>query len=381
MCKKEQAKDMTEFNKTTFVDMNDDCIAEVLRRLPILDLAAMVEVNKRTSAIANDVFKRLRASNLFTFEMPNAGDIKAAKYLVDITSAFGEHLENIAIFGCKTHKSCISKKTMLSIIEKNCGPSLKKLCLEKMHIDSATLTYLPKILQNVRHVKVVKCSREKNLNADDELIARCPILRFLKSSTLHSLEYATEDPAAVKTISIILYGDTKAEELLPYYELKNLKKVFVHDFRELWEIYLEFGHTIFFGYSDDEVDKVLKNFVDNICENNNLDSFGIFSNHFGRDVCKAIARMTNIKDLKLVTGRGEAAHIVDILCSGLVNLETLFLYGFFENMAHNFVEKLPKLQSLYIKTLRSIEEIFFPERCGRKFIEARKTAIKSSECN
>lgn len=53
-----------------FVEMNEDCIEEILRRLPIADIEAMAMVNQRISFIAKDLFRRIHGDNLLTCKTP-----------------------------------------------------------------------------------------------------------------------------------------------------------------------------------------------------------------------------------------------------------------------------------------------------------------------
>lgn len=47
----------------TFNDLNDDCIEELLRRLPTKEIAKMSMVNVRINTLSKNLFKRLRSSN------------------------------------------------------------------------------------------------------------------------------------------------------------------------------------------------------------------------------------------------------------------------------------------------------------------------------
>lgn len=59
---------ITRTSKTNLNDLNDDCIEELLRRLPAVELCKFTILNKRFKAIAEDMFKRLYSCKTITFK-------------------------------------------------------------------------------------------------------------------------------------------------------------------------------------------------------------------------------------------------------------------------------------------------------------------------
>lgn len=59
---------ITRKSKTCFTDLNDDCIEEILRRLPAVELCKFTILNKRLKLIAEEMFKRLYSVKTITFK-------------------------------------------------------------------------------------------------------------------------------------------------------------------------------------------------------------------------------------------------------------------------------------------------------------------------
>lgn len=59
---------VTRKPKTNFNDLNDDCIEEILRRLPAVELCKFTILNKRLKTIAEEMFKRLYSIKTITFK-------------------------------------------------------------------------------------------------------------------------------------------------------------------------------------------------------------------------------------------------------------------------------------------------------------------------
>lgn len=59
---------ITRKSKTCFTDLNDDCIEEILRRLPAVELCKFTILNKRLKFIAEEMFKRLYSVKTITFK-------------------------------------------------------------------------------------------------------------------------------------------------------------------------------------------------------------------------------------------------------------------------------------------------------------------------
>lgn len=66
--KVKQPTRVTRHSKTCFTDLNDDCVEEILRRLPAVELCKFTVLNKRLKAIAEEMFKRLYSLKTITFK-------------------------------------------------------------------------------------------------------------------------------------------------------------------------------------------------------------------------------------------------------------------------------------------------------------------------
>lgn len=59
---------VTRKSKTCFTDLNDDCLEEILRRLPAVELCKFTILSKRLKALAEEMFKRLYSFKTITFK-------------------------------------------------------------------------------------------------------------------------------------------------------------------------------------------------------------------------------------------------------------------------------------------------------------------------
>ena len=59
---------VTRHSKTQFTDLNNDCIEEIFRRLPAVELCKFTVLSKRLKAIAEEMFKRLYSLKTITFK-------------------------------------------------------------------------------------------------------------------------------------------------------------------------------------------------------------------------------------------------------------------------------------------------------------------------
>lgn len=59
---------VTRHSKTCFTDLNNDCIEEILRRLPAVELCKFTVLSKRLKSIAEEMFKRLYSLKTITFK-------------------------------------------------------------------------------------------------------------------------------------------------------------------------------------------------------------------------------------------------------------------------------------------------------------------------
>lgn len=59
---------VTRRSKTKFTDLNNDCIEEILRRLPAVELCKFTVLSKRLKAIAEEMFRRLYSLKTITFK-------------------------------------------------------------------------------------------------------------------------------------------------------------------------------------------------------------------------------------------------------------------------------------------------------------------------
>lgn len=59
---------VTRKSKTCFTDLNNDCIDEILRRLPAVELCKFTILSKRLKLLAEEMFKRLYSFKTITFK-------------------------------------------------------------------------------------------------------------------------------------------------------------------------------------------------------------------------------------------------------------------------------------------------------------------------
>lgn len=324
------------FNQTHFLDLNDDCVCEILRRLSIMDLGAMATVNKRISTIAKDLFQRLYACNRFTFATSTGRGSKVGKNLSLITTAFGKHITNIKIvIGYRNRRyNYIGQRNLMSLIESSCASNLRDLCIACTHIDSTLISQLLKIVQNVHHLTFYACPVRDDLNIHEKLIKKCSNLRTFTCCGV-DLANATYDPTTVRKLWVRMYPFISGYDHIfrRHYQLNNLKELVV-------QCLMVSDHN------------ACINFMDKMSNANRLESLWYGNNDLSERVCVSIAKMTYLKELRLNLSYDGSidTNSVNILTPVLANLETLFLGSslFDNNIIYDFIAKSPKLKSLYL---------------------------------
>lgn len=135
-----------------FLEMNPDCIREVLSYLGVDDLARVSQTCKKLKKYAEEVFEQKHQKHFDCIEIPvRRGDAKAAL----IFQQFGHLLKSLRINGCRC-----KEEDVLHYIANRCQKHLVDLELLCVKRDFLTMPdedkqKLVELLSNLRRLKIV----------------------------------------------------------------------------------------------------------------------------------------------------------------------------------------------------------------------------------
>lgn len=184
-----QLYDIPSKKGLSFLNLNDDCLYEILQYLSVLNLARVARTCHRLSGIAADVFaaknERLVLGTSFESHAYSADDMKL------VLRALGSVADNIKLsFASFKYEE---SNQMLSLVDKYCV-SLEVLTLEHLGINRTNLPILQKILSRMKEVKLKNCKIYKYFDGRAvDLFSKCQSLTKLKLVDVQPIEFIHTD--------------------------------------------------------------------------------------------------------------------------------------------------------------------------------------------
>lgn len=357
---------------TEILDINDDCILEIMERLPFEDLERIKMVCKRFHVLSTQVLRRMyvnTANHLFTFNIFEDNNCIVTNAMEAITSC-GAYIQKMEIKNA-VHSDLhldFSYSNTLKLFDKYCGNKLLELSLAYFCVNRTLLDHFNGLFNNVEVLKLIQC----DISLDERylLLDKCKNLRMLV---------------------IDHHGDKWIQRR--YQNLRNIKIIRSNiDTSQIESFYLLNGRLIenawFDGYTrrilnhpeSDVPDLIEKNailtdkpninfgedyrflfvagieFGEDLCKSIEMKTdyhaelkwFACLSIILSTDVCRAIGKLDTMQILKILNPVHMCNDFVDILSSKLVCVETVYLSGCLFHSQHilDFVDKFPKLKSL-----------------------------------
>ncbi|XP_031626174.1 uncharacterized protein LOC116342627 [Contarinia nasturtii] len=346
---------ITRKSKTCFMDLNDDCIEEILRRLPAVELCKFTILSKRLKGLAEDMFKRLYSIKTITFKPTETCATEFGSKITRLfMKSFGSYMQQIQLIGTEDSSEKRMEQKMLTSIGSNCGPNLQCINLVRCDLNENTVRLLEKTLEFVPQITLDGCRlASASVDVYDLLLKKCHRLRTLNIIQCNTFDHGTwlrRRYSTLKTVQV-LRAIFEPEDVRVFFELNP-------HITEVW--FNVRMPQLTHQYDSDKLQRFLMiNGFDegNYCERflNTYAKIVVKSLTLGHNViterkCMAIAQMTDIRELKFIEPNGLNADFVDILSKGLDNLTTVFLSGemFNYQMIQDLISQFPRLAYLYL---------------------------------
>lgn len=343
----------TIFNRN-FTDLNDDCIEEIFRRLPTVELCKFTVLNKRLKLLAEDVFKRIYGNKILTFKpFETCATQNGVKTTNQFMRSFGKYMQQIQIIGTDKEDEKAMEAKMLSAISRYPMKNLQSLTLVQMDFNETTISQLDKILEIVIQLTVENC-RVSCMTIDmyELLFKRCYRLRTLNliqcSWNHHSWLCRRYD--TLRTIQVLrsVFNQGDVEQF--FHLNPHVQEVWFNvRTRQLTHPYDEDRlHRCLFIAGFDEGQyclRFLRTYTTIVVK-----SVILIRSHLTEEKCDVIAKMTDIKEVKLLHPMSLYDDFVKKLSIGLVNLTTVLLSGelFTFQTICEFLHLFPKLEFMYL---------------------------------
>lgn len=379
--KRENSSPSQQAIEKTFNDLNDDCIEELLRRLPLGEAANMSMVNKRINTLSENLFKRLRKSNRFVVVL--SGDRPEAQRIAIENSmpAFGKYIENLQVFGSTPLRKIYFDR--LRMVNQFCGKNLQNFTLCNFGINTKTSANMRNLLRNIQNITLEDCSTSKSGNIYDLVLMHCENLRRIniakckfdpkswlnrKYNQLESIYFRNDNAEVIdKPLARFLQLNRQMKHVIVQAFLLNLPvdlstiapnmenmtfgihaKATPKNFQPIFDLPCLKQLSLYAGFSTNPV--VCQKILEHFAAANTLESFGLLETNLTKKMLELIANMTLLKSLKLLGTTSTDKDAVKILSSSLRNIDSIYLCGgsFKFEMIREFIEKFPAMKTLYL---------------------------------
>lgn len=171
-------QDTVQTSGATIMDLNDDCLIDIFKRLPVRDLCSVAEVNTRFKQDAKYVFSALY-KRFHTLVLV----LQSAKGRYEITlNEMRSILKNFGSLIIDLDVSKMSFKSthnnrILDLIIKYCAGALKELTLEWFSIKGNILQKLRPIFESLEKLSLDNCEINNSIGS---LLKNCKELKKLK---------------------------------------------------------------------------------------------------------------------------------------------------------------------------------------------------------
>lgn len=368
----------------TFNSLNDDCIEELLRRLPTDELAKMSMVNVRINSLSENLFKRLRSADRCSIML--LGNRPETERISDenIMKAFGEYIQYLQISGSTLLRK--SNSDRLQMVNRYCGKNLQYLKICGFNIHNETAASMSNLIENIQTITLKTCSTASEKDSVfDSLLKHCKKLRHLNilSCTFDPESWSNRSYDHLESI-FFRYdkGKTIDAHLSTFFDLnRGLKNVIIESalthlpdnivtnalsienitfginktatiesFRPIFHLPHLKQLNISRGFIKNPV--VCKAILEHFGAANTLESFGLCEFEITIEIGHLVANMTCLKALRFWQPQSIGKEAMQILSTKLVNVDTIFLSGdtFRLEMIGSFIRKFPRLKSLYVRS-------------------------------
>lgn len=337
-----------------FDGLNEDCIEEIFRHLPTVELCKFTVLNKRLKEIAERLFQRLYSSKILTFKpyesCATQSGVRTTKLFM---RSFGKFIQQLQIVGTEKKTEKRMEANMLAAMRGFRGTNLRAISLVRLDMDERLVSHLEKMLKNVPQLTLQCCHAvDRQANINELLLKKCHNLQtfnVIQCNWDHST-WLKRRHSTLRTVQV-LRAIFNFEDVEKFYEMNpHIKEVWFnvrvpklthrHDMDRL--------HRLLFisGFEEGEYCSYFLQTYTQIT----VKSVVLMGAMITEDKCKSMAQMTDIQELRLISPISVCENMVKLLSVGLNDLKSLFLKGdgFSFQIICDILNYFPTLEHLYL---------------------------------
>lgn len=394
-------------NVPSLLNLNDDCILEILTWLPLLDLCIIRNICSRLRRLTDYHFSRMHKSLNFNSSNIKDGPFKliTTDETVKILSAFGQQTDSMTM---RADNFSSETDQLLPILDAFCmHRRLKHLKLIKFTFVDDFITNRTQPFANVEKITLDNCYAGGNVMLD-ELIKKFKSMSHLELIRRNDIDgvYLTHAYPSMQEFSVKTYGNLESQ-LMEVFLMKNkqLKHLNITNccgvsdeiyvsIAELSELETLTVRMIQISPNCNanlmrllKLDKLreleiecfyqpVADFLNELAVKNQIESLGLASIDLTDAVSTAIGHLKSIQKLKLVSICATNTSIpIKQIAAQLPNIRVCYLVSShtmkFDNVIE-FIENAPKLEKLMISSCPNIapfDDVQFHqlvEICGKR---------------
>lgn len=361
----------------SILDLNDDCLLNILGNLDEIDLCAVDETCQRLRQLSEYYFHKWYSCKPFLFPTPKENDPRKFFEVKRILVHFGKYI----------NKLLIAHSGDLELIGSGtyCNQHLHELELNDIYLHRHNLSDCQVLLSNVKRLSLKQCrGKEKNFA---RFLDSCNSLKELEISEIYNYcgIFLANKFGQLESIIFKKITSVSSNYVTIFFSKNfNLKKIHLIDCRFTSDDI--FGKIAVYLKNIEEISIQVKNVTNSFEKNltklsklpklkrlefncaghqitsavyslaskNTMEHFSISDTKLNKDLCVALSKMKSLKTLKLISMQDECRNFAKLLSSNnLINLEQLYIVNSnmftFKNTL-DIVEGVPNLMRLVIKS-------------------------------
>lgn len=376
-------------HQTKLLDLNDDCLVEILAYLDVLDLCAVNQIAGRLHRNAQQVFRKHFASLDLSHVSYSVNYYELTLHKVrNLFQCFGASITQLKVAALAFKVE--NRSRVVDLIVRHC-PNLKSLEFIDFQFRDARITHVQKFLGNLHELTLNRCNlhgrlrhlfrnctqlKSLKIQADTNLNGACLELTFpqLESASLtlrddisvHSLHLFMQLNPQLKSLELIDCDDEIFDEIatrLPQLERLSFEVSYFYDYAENLKSLLALNHL-----------KELKlncslypisTFVDALADKDTIELLHISEGVLNDHLIDALSKCKRLRSLKLCSMPNVHDKFLISLAKNLPNLNDFHIRRC-QAMSNAgvlaFVEISAQLQSLSISNSTvAVDDAFFLE--------------------
>lgn len=192
------------------LDMNDDCLREILLYLPVLNLTCVARTCKRLNGIATEIFEtKFSELALGTSTLSVVHSYEDIKLVI---RTFGQYITklNLSFLSIK-FDDC---NHLLNMVHQMCK-ALEVFHIQHVCINRSNMPKLIQIISKLRELELRNCKIYRYMdNRTEYLFKHCKYLTKLKVVDVQPIEFIFSDPKALRNLESFTYIDSGIRKMM-----------------------------------------------------------------------------------------------------------------------------------------------------------------------